>query len=63
MSHIPMAMPADSAGGLDELLNLVRRQMLPRSTFAVRDAPGWRNFSVFGCRPHISNIRIRRRLR
>ena len=61
--RISRAVSADSAGRLDELIDLLRRQMLPRTPLAVCDAPWWSNFPVFGCWPHLSDRRIARRKR
>jgi hypothetical protein len=61
--RIPVAIPANSAGRVDELVNLLRGQMLPRSALAVREAPGWSNFPVSGRWRPLSNCRDRRRNR
>ena len=49
--RISAAVPANSARRLDQLLDFLRRQMLPRAPFAVRNTPWRSNFPVFGCSP------------
>ena len=46
--RISVAVPTNPARGADQLVDLLRRQVLARSPFTVRDAP-WRGyFPVFG---------------
>jgi hypothetical protein len=52
---VAMAVPAPSAGSGDELVNLLRCKMLPRSPFAVRDAPSGVTFPFSGCWPRLTN--------
>jgi len=61
--RIPAAIPSNSAGRLDEPIDLLRSQMLTRASFAVREALGWSNFPVFGSWPRRSDRRHRYRSR
>ena len=55
--RISVAVPANPACGVDQLRDLVRRQVLTCSPFAVRDAPGRGNFPVFGGWHRLANER------
>jgi hypothetical protein len=61
--RIPRAIPAGSAGRFDEPIDLLRRQVLSSSPFAIREAPRWGDFPVFEGWLCLSNRRIRRRSR
>jgi hypothetical protein len=59
--RVPVAISANSAGHLDELIDLLRCQMLSRAPIAVREAPRWSKFPVFGVwRPNRSRFNHRR---
>src|SRR5262249_17430045 len=46
--RVPVAMPAEPAGGVHELVDLIGRQVLPAAPIPVRDPGRRRNFPVFG---------------
>jgi hypothetical protein len=52
--RISVAIPANSAGGLDELIDLLRRQVLPGPPFSVSDSPRGSDFPVFESWPRFS---------
>ena len=55
--RISVAVPTNPARGLDQLLDLLRRHVLARSPFTVRDAPGRGDFPVFGGWHRLANER------
>ena len=59
--RVPGAVPANSAGRLDELIDLLRRQVLSGAPHALREASGWGHFPLFACWVRLSSRRNRRR--